>query len=86
MSTKENEMEIEFTDRYQALGIPCPDPLTVCKGQCEGTGFVPVASDDLNDPWFRLWREAHRAAGEHECDGYHFVRCPDCAGSGKLKP
>ena len=73
--------EIEFTDRYG--GGPGPDVATMCQGQCEGTGFVPVARDDLNDPWFRLWREAHEAAGEHECDGWHFVRCPDCNGTVK---
>lgn len=78
--------EYEFTDRYEALGIEAPSPEEVCEGQCEGTGTVPIAHDDLNDPWFRLWREAHEAAGEHECDGWHFVRCPDCDGSGKRRP
>lgn len=38
-------MSIEFTDRYKALGIPYPDPATMCQGQCEGTGYVPVFSD-----------------------------------------
>ena len=33
--------EIVFTDRYEALGIPLPDPMTMCRGQCEGTGVVP---------------------------------------------
>ncbi len=35
-------MKIEWSDRYQALGMPYPDPKTVCRGQCEGTGFVPT--------------------------------------------
>jgi len=26
-----------YVDRYTALGIPYPDPATVCHGQCEGT-------------------------------------------------
>jgi len=33
---------MENTDRYKALGIPYPDPKTMCKGQCEGIGLVPV--------------------------------------------
>lgn len=35
------DQPIEFTDRYQALGIPYPDPATVCKGQCDGCGVYP---------------------------------------------
>lgn len=51
--------EIEFTDRYQALGIPYPDPETMCLGQCEGTGIVPVHFSD-DDPVFKaLWLECH---------------------------
>lgn len=84
--------EIESTDRYG--GNP-PDPETMCKGECEGMGWVPVqdrehAGDLIVDslgydkePWKTLWQEAHIAAGEHECDGWHFVKCPDCGGTGK---
>ena len=32
----------KFDDRYQVVGIPYPDPATVCRGQCEGTGWYPV--------------------------------------------
>ena len=74
-------VEIEFTDRYKALGIPEPDPLTMCKGQCEGTGFVPVHRDDPDEPLATLWKEAE--AKEPTDDGYHFVLCPDCKGSRK---
>ena len=38
-------MTIEFTDRYKALGIPYPDPETMCKGHCEGTGVYPTKID-----------------------------------------
>jgi hypothetical protein len=99
------EPEIVFTDRYQALGIPYPEPGTVCEGQCEGTGFVPVRRDN-DDPTLRaLWQAAH---AEHRgadailvairerlpnfplhregCDGTHFVRCPDCDGTGNRRP
>lgn len=75
--------DVEFTDRYQALGIPYPDPATCCDGQCEGTGVVPVQQDNQEVTWSALWKAAHKEAGEHECDGTHFVRCPSCAGTGK---
>ena len=76
--------DIEFTDRYQALGIPVPDPQTMCPDQCEGTGFVPVAKDDGEEPWHSLWLEAE--AKNPAEDGWHFVRCPACNGTGKLSP
>jgi hypothetical protein len=43
--------EREFTDRYKALGIPYPNVDTMCKGQCEGTGWVPVAKEDMEEPY-----------------------------------
>jgi DnaJ-class molecular chaperone len=57
-------------------------------GQCEGTGYFPE-----NDQSSLLWQEAH-AKSKHEfkeivdgkvieCDGWHFVKCPDCNGSGR---
>jgi len=72
---------IEIVDRYTALGIPHPDPETCCDGQCEGTGVVPVSKDDMEEPWQSLWlkAEAKRPAN----DGWHFVKCPDCHGTGK---
>ena len=70
----------EIVDRYTALGIPHPEPDTVCQGHCEGTGFVPVKKDH-QDPVFRkLWEEAE--ALEPTDDGYHFVECPSCLGKG----
>ena len=114
---------MEFTDRYQALGIPYPAEGTVCQGQCEGTGMVPVAHYEQpavegecrvveleDDPrLLALWREGHRKCSTlgrflqffrfdlavrygwkthwsivtERCDGWHFVKCPDCGGSGK---
>lgn len=85
---------MEITDRYDALGIPLPDPQTVCKGKCEGTGFVPVyievydktgayPGDSEYDPVLRIgWKEMHDKY-PHECDGWHFVTCPTCEGTGK---
>lgn len=103
---------LEFTDRYKALGIPYPNPETVCRGQCEGTGFVPIHRDETEERFAALWDEAHvkcyatrwqrwwrfvrniRKAWKwglrthwhicfDRCDGWHFVKCPDCGGTGK---
>ena len=52
---------IEIVDRYSATGTPYPDPDTMCIGQCEGMGAVPVHRNDPEEPWSTLWREAHAA-------------------------
>lgn len=75
------KVKIEFTDRYKALGIPEPNPDTMCKGQCEGTGWVPIHKNDMDEPWRTLWLEAELK--NKSDDGYHFVKCPDCNGTGK---
>lgn len=72
-------IEFVFTDRYQALGIPYPDPATMCKGECEGTGWVPVKADDSR--YAAAWAAAE--AKEPTDDGWHFVKCLDCDGTGK---
>lgn len=86
-----------FTDRYQALGIPYPDPDTVCKGPCEGTGVYPLMNNDFATGMLKmrdeltatdldLWNAQHNAPNAHAtepCDGWHFVKCPDCDGTGK---
>ncbi len=63
--------EPRITDRYQALGIPYPNPKTMCKGPCEGTGWVPVI-----DP--KLPRRLRAGCAK-------FVKCPDCRGTGKRR-
>ncbi len=78
----EGMSNIEFTDRYKALGIPYPDPVTMCKGQCEGTGWVPIGKDDMKEPWRTLWLEAEEVKPTD--DSYHFVKCPDCDGRGSM--
>lgn len=75
------DFKIEFTDRYKALGIPYPDPKTMCQGQCEGTGVVPISADETEEPYRTLWLEAE--AKEHDEDGWHFIKCQDCNGTGK---
>jgi hypothetical protein len=78
-----SDFEFEFTDRYKALGIPYPDPETVCDGQCEGTGFVPIHKDDMEEPFHTLWLEAEKQNPTD--DGYHFIKCPDCNGTRRRK-
>jgi hypothetical protein len=75
--------EIEFTDRYQALGIPYPDPATMCAGQCEGIGRYPVRLDDTenSEGERRRWHEEEVKSPTN--DGVHFILCPTCDGSGK---
>lgn len=86
---------IVVSDRYTALGIPHPDPKTMCKAQCEGTGWVPVympegdtreggarsALTQEDTALIELW---HAAESERPTeDGWHFVKCPACEGTGK---
>ena len=74
--------EFEFIDRYDALGIPHPDPETMCEGQYEGIGWVPCQKND-EPPFDALWLEAEKVKPTE--DGWHFVKCPDCGGTGKRK-
>jgi hypothetical protein len=86
---------MEYTDRYGGPG-GWPDPGTMCKGQCEGMGWVPVKggpADPSDDPMradsalctepdlLALWAEAE--AEGHAEDGWHFVTCPTCGGTGR---
>lgn len=92
------KVEIHFTDRYDALGIPHPDPKTMCRGHCEGTGWVPVYKKEGDSRYGeeghchcieegeedeRLTNRWHEAEEKSPTDdGWHFVVCPDCEGSG----
>jgi hypothetical protein len=86
----------ESTDRYDALGVPRPHPRIMCRAQCEGTGYVPVflaegrayletpsavvMEDDQDPRLVAAWRQAE--AEQPTDDGWHFVECPDCGGTG----
>jgi len=59
--------EFEFVSRY---GDSLLDPDTMCKGQCEGAGWVPIADNDYDEPWRRLWLKAEQR--EPTDDGWHF--------------
>lgn len=74
------QIAVEFTDRYQAMGLPYPNPNTMCLGQCEGMGWVPVHCDDTDPVFAALWRQAEQK--QHADDGWHFVKCPECNGTG----
>lgn len=70
---------IEFTDRY---GGRTPSYLRGCFGQCEAMGWVPIRSDDPEEPWHTLWMEAEKESPSE--DGWHFVKCPSCHGTGRV--
>lgn len=92
---------MEATDRYKTLGVPYPDPSTMCKGQCDGVGVYPQHWEDpsMTDAEETAWLEAHHAPNAHmeyrpflfffkrlvkvPCDNWHFIKCPDCNGTGK---
>src|ERR1041385_6005949 len=77
---KETDSEqMVFYSRYEALGIPLPDPKTVCQGGFDGVGVVPTKGEE--EPYRTLWLEAE--AKEPTDDGWHFVTCPACNGTGK---
>ena len=87
-------MEIEFTDRYG--GRP-PSWLRGCFGDCEATGYYPVSAhvpDDAPEDWAianipaltereRAEVERRIAIGQRQPDGWYFLMCPDCKGSGR---
>lgn len=73
-------MAVSFTDRY---GGRSPSWLRACLGQCEATGYVPARLDGDGALEYReAWHRAERA--EPSDDGWHFLRCHDCGGSGRV--
>lgn len=72
------DTKMEFTSRY---GKNLPDPDSMCSGDCEGTGWVPVEEGDAE--YAREWAEAEKLNPTE--DGWHFVECKECGGSGRKK-
>jgi len=65
--------QLQYSDRYSALGIK---PGT-CSGPCEGTGFYPHRAHlDM-----KVCEYGDREDGML-CDGWHFVSCHECDGTG----
>jgi hypothetical protein len=71
----------DVTDRLRQLGFQLPTAAQACQGECEGSGIVPVHKHEREEPWRTLW-EAQEALLPTP-DGWHFVRCPECLGSGR---
>jgi len=69
---------IEWKDRY---GDRYPDPETICLGPCDGMGCFPLNKNNRNPQYKRLWDEAEKKKPSR--DGWHFVECSDCKGTGK---
>ena len=74
----------EYVDRYGDSSAPRPDPDTVCNGQCEGMGVYPV-KNAISGVADHDQREIDRIIAESgpSPDGWYFVRCSTCGGSGK---
>jgi len=68
---------IEWNDRY---GGKYPDPETICLGPCDGMGCFPVSKNE-NGKYAALWEEAEKKKPTK--NGWHFVKCPECNGTGK---
>ncbi len=70
---------VAIVDRYSALCLAVPR--NPCKGHCEGTGWIPVKRDDRSRVLAALWLAAEKK--KPAADGWHFVKCPKCNGTGK---
>jgi len=78
---------MEITSRY---GKNFPEPKTVCSGDCEGLGVVPifinkdlkldcVIADEIDPQYIQLWEQAEKLKKTE--DGWHFVKCLSCKGT-----
>lgn len=79
-------MEIEFTDRYKATGTPYPtkDSCTVC----DGMGYFPNHKSTLNRDALNARGGRIIVVGQTGCeeDDFVFVKCPECCGSRMKTP
>lgn len=71
-------MSIIASDRY---GGNWPDPATVCLGDCDGMGRVPIHAGDPDPFYYNQWRDLE--AIELSPNGFHFAVCKHCRGTGK---
>lgn len=80
--------EIEFTDRYEGMERR-PSPLTSCKGGCEAIGIHPIRFA----AWEQIEHNVPRICPQRDendrwesfppPDGWLFVYCATCGGSGR---
>jgi hypothetical protein len=89
-----DEIEVEFDRPVRRL----PAAVELLPGRCEAMGVVPVKLADLAASGLAMAigqrpaparagrRPAHARRGPRgrRCDGWHFVQCPDCGGSGEI--
>ena len=78
---KPRKGEFTHTTRYDAIG-GIPDRETACRGECEAMGVVPIRK---GGPGWLKYRSAWLAAEKKKPsdDGYHFLKCLTCGGTGK---
>lgn len=74
---------VEISDRYSATGTPRPDPVTVCKGHCEGMGYYPTKDLDDIERAEKDGRLIHSQKEDPSELNYAWVRCEPCSGTGK---
>ena len=90
--------EVEFTDRYggrapswlrgchadcEAMGYV---PIFIASGVETKEAFDDGLSHESepNPAYIKAWQVAHAQPHETLCDGWHFVKCPDCDGTGRV--
>lgn len=76
---------IVWHDRYTATGRPYPKRETMCRGKCEGMGVYPYRKNPRpgltrSDAEDALWDALEKKRPTD--DGYHFIRCAECKGTG----
>lgn len=65
---------MEYSDRYAGN---CPDPNTMCQGECEGLGFYPEYQGDIDEDGI-ISLDTFMEEGR-----WKIVTCPDCGGTGR---
>jgi hypothetical protein len=88
-------MNVEFTSRYGPSGPP--SWLRGCFDQCEAMGWYPVCAHEPDNPngcrllemptlsAYEAAEVAQRIAdGKRQADGWYFLRCPSCHGTGRV--
>ncbi len=88
--------DFEVSSRYGDGQDAIPDRANICNGPCEGMGVVPVymrkgdrttgsciPADESDQELISLWEKAEVEKLGDGGDGWHFVECGECQGTGK---